>query len=156
MQNFYSTDSALDIAKDWLLHLHSPSEEAQTTLDERKIEINQTETFVCTCLGSGFSVSEQVFDLLMNSSQTYGTWQECLSLLQHPKRAWQLRQKTIHEDLLRNTKLGGTHSATREPFYLTFSSRNQHYWAPNYQMQNPHKTELNVLNWLLATIFIYR
>lgn len=72
-QNFYSTDSALDIAKDWLLHLHSPSEEAQTTLDERKVEINQTETFVCTCLGSGFSVSEQVFDLLMNSSQTYGT-----------------------------------------------------------------------------------
>lgn len=43
---------------------------AQVTLDESKNPITDT---VCACSGAGFSVSEQVYDLWMNSRQACAT-----------------------------------------------------------------------------------
>lgn len=52
-------DSQLHLVKEGLLHLYGKSEEAKVTLDDIKIKIMHTEKHACTCLGEGFSESEQ-------------------------------------------------------------------------------------------------
>lgn len=90
-KRFYSIALLSGMQREWLLSLYGPSEETYQTIVDERLSARMLRWRL---------QFQQVCDLWMNSHQTCGTWQKCLSLLPFPRWAWQQREETILDELL--------------------------------------------------------